>query len=597
MAGRIDVNQLTSILSKLQPDSALQQYAAMHKNDPYIVSLAASESNRRKELRAAGQAMQGMQPQPKVADAAIAQMAPQEPVMMMAQGGIAALPAANMQHMADGGIAGYADGDLIAHSEPVARMAEGGIARYKEQGLVEGTSYSDAPAAIVAAGIPIAAYRQATDLASRMGTSVSGILKQMGFDLAKTGARGVAGATRLAASAPGAGILAGGIPASQFATDVMAGSPELREAYTENPMLSAMDPNGGLAAAILSEARPGGEKKIKQASPSEAAKASNESGMDRRMQAGSMPSIESISSSARKKDSGKANIKPAPTPVAAAPAAAADPAKEGIAALFKPSTAEELGAEAEKLSKKDIERMNKEYSPFLEELKAEKEAIGKRKESNVGEALLRAGLGMMGGKSQYAMQNIAEGAKEGLSAYNEAQKADEAARRALRQSEMSMMQAQRAERTGYHKDAIALLGNARQEKQFAVSSAQKAEEIKNTEAFQKGSLANQRIVAEASRLRASGAGGNAEDKHTALLLKVQTALQNNPMYKAAAEAAAMFPSPSKRGDAARAAMKHYEETTYRRFAPELLQSGQASPAGAGSGLDMSQWGKSQVVKP
>jgi hypothetical protein len=51
----IDVNKITSVLAKLQ-DPQLQQYAQMHKNDPYIMALAMSESNRRKELRAASQA-------------------------------------------------------------------------------------------------------------------------------------------------------------------------------------------------------------------------------------------------------------------------------------------------------------------------------------------------------------------------------------------------------------------------------------------------------------------------------------------------------------------------------------------------------------
>jgi hypothetical protein len=115
MAG-INVNQLTSMLAKLQPDSALQNYARMHKNDPYIVSLAASESNRRKELRAAGQAMQGMQPQPKVVDVAIAQMAPQQ---LPEDVGIGQLSAQNLQFAAEGGIMGY--------EEPVKRMAKGGI--------------------------------------------------------------------------------------------------------------------------------------------------------------------------------------------------------------------------------------------------------------------------------------------------------------------------------------------------------------------------------------------------------------------------------------------------------------------------------------
>lgn len=124
MAG-INVNQITSTLAGL-PDQALQQYAQMHKSDPYIMSLAVSESNRRKQMRAGAQTPQGMQEQPKVADAELAQMAPEEQ-------GIGALPAPNMQGMADGGIAGYDgydEGDESYGQEPVMMMAEGGVARY-----------------------------------------------------------------------------------------------------------------------------------------------------------------------------------------------------------------------------------------------------------------------------------------------------------------------------------------------------------------------------------------------------------------------------------------------------------------------------------
>ena len=128
MAG-INVNQITSTLAGL-PDQALQQYAQMHKNDPYIMSLAVSESNRRKQMRAGAQAPQGMQEQPKVADAALAQMAPEEQ-------GIGALPAPNMQMMADGGIAGYDEGGMDYGQEPVTLMAEGGqVERYQSGGVM-----------------------------------------------------------------------------------------------------------------------------------------------------------------------------------------------------------------------------------------------------------------------------------------------------------------------------------------------------------------------------------------------------------------------------------------------------------------------------
>lgn len=114
----INVNKITSTLAKL-PDQQLQQYAQMHKSDPYIMALAMSESNRRKEMRAAGQGGQGMQEQPKVVDSEIAQMAPQQLPEDM---GIGQLNAGEM-NFAGGGIIAFADG--------------GDVERYQSQGLVQ----------------------------------------------------------------------------------------------------------------------------------------------------------------------------------------------------------------------------------------------------------------------------------------------------------------------------------------------------------------------------------------------------------------------------------------------------------------------------
>jgi len=158
----IDVNKITSTLAKL-PDQQLQQYAQMHKNDPYIMALAMSESNRRKELRSAGQGAQGMQEQPKVVDSEIARMAPQQ---LPEDQGIGQLPAGNM-NFANGGIIAFADG--------------GDVERYSgETGSFTGVPYADVPAGIAAVGVPVAIYRQAADMAARMGTSVSSILSRMG---------------------------------------------------------------------------------------------------------------------------------------------------------------------------------------------------------------------------------------------------------------------------------------------------------------------------------------------------------------------------------------------------------------------------------
>jgi hypothetical protein len=157
-----DVNQITTTLRGMA-DRALQQYAMMNKGNPYVLSLAVAESNQRKQLRAAAQAKMAGQPQPKVVDQDIAGIAAPAVDAMgnvtgMAAGGlpedqgIARIPAPNIKHMADGGIAGYDDEgmaqggsmfDFAQHSEPVLRMAGGGeVKRYagKAESLVRTTN-------------------------------------------------------------------------------------------------------------------------------------------------------------------------------------------------------------------------------------------------------------------------------------------------------------------------------------------------------------------------------------------------------------------------------------------------------------------------
>jgi hypothetical protein len=202
-----NVNQITTDL-RMMGDQQLQQYAAMHKNDPYILPMAIAESNSRKALRAAKQAQEGGQPQGKVADQAIASMGemqnadpaqlaklmqmldakkqaehkeftgtgqqptppqgmpPQVGAQMAQQRlpeqqGIGALPVKNMQNMADGGIAGYADGgesqfnysggsdgplmNMAGGGEPVVRMADGGVAHFYRGGWGRDVPFSGDP--------------------------------------------------------------------------------------------------------------------------------------------------------------------------------------------------------------------------------------------------------------------------------------------------------------------------------------------------------------------------------------------------------------------------------------------------------------------
>lgn len=164
--------KITSQIAML-PDAALKQMAMMHKSDPYVLPLIISEDGRRKQMRQAAQAQMAAMPQPKVADAAVAQMG-----SLPEEQGIGALPAPNMQHMADGGIAGFdestnapitrenlnamgrSDGMFnYAHDGGgVMRMAAGGMPGYKKGGLTpELEKYIDEQAQLN--GVPASTLR------------------------------------------------------------------------------------------------------------------------------------------------------------------------------------------------------------------------------------------------------------------------------------------------------------------------------------------------------------------------------------------------------------------------------------------------------
>ena len=100
-----NVQQITARLATMS-DAQLQQYARMHKDDPYIMPLAAAEAKERQQIRQAAMGQQAAQQatQPTVADKSIASM------QLPEDQGIGVLPAQNIEGMADGGIAGYKEG-------------------------------------------------------------------------------------------------------------------------------------------------------------------------------------------------------------------------------------------------------------------------------------------------------------------------------------------------------------------------------------------------------------------------------------------------------------------------------------------------------
>jgi hypothetical protein len=404
---------------RMMDDKQLQQYAAMHKSDPYIFPLAFQESRNRQALRMGKTAQMAGQVAPKTNDAALMAMTPQpvmsgsgSPVQTGYGGqlqtappesqGISRLPAPNMQHMADGGIAGFDESsNAPITTQRLDNMGNtGGMFNYAQDG--------GGVMRMAGGGVP--GYRGPTDDPEDDGSVVD---EFKGVD------------------------------------DQIAANMEHQK------MLGAFDD--------YSRAEP---------KPKKGSKA------DKKVE-----------------EPVKKTELPAITP-------------------YTPKSAEDIRKTADLMAKPELDEIQAGYKPFAEQFAQDRSRIEGREKNNLSDSLIRAGLGMMAGKSQFAMQNIGEGGLQGLNAYQEGQKATEASRRALTQSEMQMAQAQRAERMGARGDAVKLVHQAEQSQQMAAQFGQKADEIKNTKAYQEGSLLVQNRQADAAMVTAKAAQSRANALNT-----------------------------------------------------------------------------------
>ena len=377
----IDQRDITSQL-RMMDDRVLQQYAAMHKSDPYIFPLAFQESQNRQKIRMSGQAQMGGQEMPKVNDAALMAMAPQAAPAQAPQGqGISNLPAPNMQRMADGGIAGYEDDE-----EGMATGGMGGMFNFAQQ---------SEPVVRMAGGGHIPRYQGVSIDAGGDGSVVDefkGIDDQIIANMERQ---------------------------------------KLEGAFDDYSRYIPTPKKGSKAAKKLEEEA---KKEAKKEEPIK-----------------------------------KPELPALPT--------------------YKPKTVAEARAEADKIAAPDLAEIKESYKPFAEQFAQDRTRIEGREKNAVSDALIRAGLATMAGKSQFAMQNIGEGGLQGLNAYQEAQKANEASRRALTQSEMLMAQAQRAEGRGARTDAASLFAQSQEAERAGIQFGQKAREIENTKAYQDASAA------------------------------------------------------------------------------------------------------------
>lgn len=445
-----------NIMSTLRtmPDAQLAQYAAMHKNDPFIFPLAFQESQSRKQTRAAQQAQMGGQEQPKVVDQMVSQMMPQQASQLPEDIGIGQLPAKNLQRMAGGGIVAFEEG--------------GEVQRFQNQGLVENTprisgeSFQDYRRRIFDLELQTQRDRNNAEVTTRETER-----------------------QRLLAQQPD-GLIP---PSPFFDRKPLPASPAMQAATT--------------AAFAIPESTikgTGDTKAVDQMAVDMAASQKNKS------KTNANADLTMTDKGKASTGSGKTDSKPVG-------------GLDALSAAYKPSSAADLGKTAKELASEANKDSEAAYKPYAEMLQKERADLEGRKSENKSMALLRAGLGIMGGKSRYASQNISQGGVEGLNAYQEAKRLDDASKKALMGSEIAMMQAQRAERSGNHKDAVALIGQAEQNQQFGVNAGLKAQELKQTGEYQKGMIGVQQ-----GRNEILGANNAQANKQMAEYGKIQAAV-------------------------------------------------------------------------
>lgn len=557
----IDVNKITSTLAKLS-DVQLQTYAKMNP-DPYTIALAVAESNRRKELRAAGQG--AMQEQPKVVDQMVAEMAPQQ---MPEEMGIGQLNAGEM-NFAGGGIVAFADGGDVERYSGAQGSLIGGIA----------------PALM-------AQYDRET--------------QEMGF-----GQR------------------------MQF-------SPEVRAVVGQIQAAKQAEFLKGEQAKMLQAPALRGQRMMADtgtppvATPTPAAPAAdNLSGMDRRLMAGSQPNIPSFRTplppKAEDKGRGKTD-RGAPTDKAAAPAATAavDPfsmqaireAQEqamrdvnyqrgalrneavGLSNLYQQQGEDRLARR-----KKEIEEEGDIFKGREARLNAREADIGRQRNENKGLAFLNAGLAIMSTRGGLATA-LGQGAQVGTAQYASGLKDLRAAQQRLDDARDNIEEL-RLNRKDMNKKDIRALEKERddninkgKELLFGVAKETYGADEKSATALFNAYTQGQKTVYEQGQENKrnerrvqgmlAGRGDTAGTKQSQVAitaLKAQATNLTNQLKD--------IPAVGTNNLARRQPLEAQLALINAQLA-QLSGLGTmlpASPTGAGSGLDLSQWGKSQVVNP
>lgn len=383
----MNVEQITSRLAQM-PDQALQKYAMMNKDDPYIMALALSESRRRKQMRMAQQANPEALQQPRVADQALMEMGP----------GLDSLPTQDMD-FAGGGIVAFADGGDVERYNGQTGSLTGGIspallAQYnkesEEMGYGQRMQFSPE---VKAVADQIRKDQQSKYLQQEQQRMLSG-----GREIVK------------------------GAPAPSVATMPEAGYVRRDPRF---PLGSAAVPSAqGQMSLMATEAASG------------AAPTNTEGGL------GATPEAAAV----RKAAAPSALAETGPTVKGAKDLAGQFLDTKAMREdLAKFEADEKAAVEAARARREEGKPGGKAYSKFEEMLLKEEANAPKEKEDAFNVALLRFGLGAMAGRSPNAFANFGEAGGAALTEYSGAIKDMKKAAKERQKAFADIEQARRAE--------------------------------------------------------------------------------------------------------------------------------------------------------
>jgi len=457
----LNVKTLTDTMSRMELPQ-LQQYAALHKNDPYIVTLALSIANQKKQMKAGQEGQAGMQPQPKVVDQDIAQMvapppqqmamAPQQQALPEDQG-IGTLPAQNMQNFAGGGIVafggggdvpGYAEGVYTGKRVPPGAQIFNNVYKDPVTGEIKMLPEQDA---LPFGNVPINyaenkrlyEAKKQEDLANRK-TAAQNILNESPEDYAsrKISELETKGGQQLSPDARNMAM-------SQFVREKIAGQVKRGEAgFSKSSDLATPSNIYQPKDKAAGETPAGGYEDSFSAGINKLLKDSQTGGAG-------LPSIAATP-----------DLNPKRYDVTAPQLANATPQDmaDRLAAAMGPNpTASPLAGQQEAVNKANVASRQKyaddlaehfknqgeAFKGTLEKLTAKEARVKTMEDNQLGMSMFEAGLAMLSGESPHAMVNIGKGAQVGTKKYMEIQDKVEGARDKIDDAKMKIEEFRRNE--------------------------------------------------------------------------------------------------------------------------------------------------------